>query len=199
MSLRTGARINRNRWTALPLPSTVKLVIGQLANNNPEGLDICDRNGRALALDDDEVYISDEDSTYDASNNNNNIDELLIHDEYVSNNEINKNNIALENNADMYLQHNVIAGVRYENDPRPDIEASGIPNDDVVGVPIAEVNDGQQQELENNENAIQQIDNNNYISDDEGDGNNQPDYDAQTENEADASDTDKDEVDKVIT
>ena len=27
MSLRTGARINRNRWTALPLPSTVKLAI----------------------------------------------------------------------------------------------------------------------------------------------------------------------------
>ena len=49
--------------------------------------------------------------------------------------------------------------------------------------------------MENNENVIQQIDNNNYISDDEGDGNNQPtDFDAQTENEPDASDTDKDEV-----
>ena len=52
-------RINRNHWTALPLPSTVKLEIEQLAENNPEGLDICDRNGHALALDDDEVYISD--------------------------------------------------------------------------------------------------------------------------------------------
>ena len=53
--------------------------------------------------------------------------------------------------------------------------------------------------MENNENVIQQIDNNNYISDDEGDGNNQPDYDAQTENEPDTSDTDEDEIDKVIT
>ena len=50
MSLRTVARINRNRWTALPLPSTVKLMIEQLAKNNPEGLDIRDRNGRTLAL-----------------------------------------------------------------------------------------------------------------------------------------------------
>ena len=94
----------------------------------------------------------------------------------------------------MDLQHDVIAGVQDDNDPRPDIKAAGIPNDDLVGVPIAVVNDEQQQqlenndeqqqELENNENAIQQIDNNNYISDDEGDGNNQPDYyvsdDAQT-------------------
>ena len=86
----------------------------------------------------------------------------------------------------MDLQHDVIAGVKDENDPRPDIEASGIPNDDLVGVSIAGVNDKQQQQLENNVNAIQQIDNNNYISDDEGDGNNQPDYyvsdDAQTKN-----------------
>ena len=131
----------------------------------------------------------------------------------MSSYEINKNNIALENNADMYLQHDVIAGVRDENDPRTDIEASGIPNDDLVGVPIVVVNDEQQQELENNdekrqelennENAIQQIDNNNYISDDEGDVNNQPDYylsdDAQTENEPDKSNTDEDEVDKGIT
>ena len=61
MSLRTGARINRNHWTALPLPSTVKLAIEQPAENNPEGLDICDRSGRALALDDNEGYISDKD------------------------------------------------------------------------------------------------------------------------------------------
>ena len=54
MSLRTGARVNRNRWTALPLPFTVKLAIEQLAKNNPKGLDIRDRNGRALALDDNE-------------------------------------------------------------------------------------------------------------------------------------------------
>ena len=65
----------------------------------------------------------------------------------MSNNKINKNNIALENNADMDLHHDVIAGVRDENDPIPDIEASGIPNDDLVGVPIAGVNDEQQQEL----------------------------------------------------
>ena len=68
----------------------------------------------------------------------------------------------------------------------------------MVGVPIAGVNDEQQQELENNENAIQQFDNNNYISDGEGDGNNEPDYyvsdDAQTENELDALNTDEDEV-----
>ena len=53
------------------------------------------------------------------------------------------------------------------------------------------------QELENNENVIQQIDNSNCISD-EGDGNNQPYFDAQTENEPDTSDTDKDEVNEVI-
>ena len=74
MSLRTGARINRNRWIALPLPSTVKLAIEQLVKNNPKVLDIRDRNRRALALDDDEVYISDEDSTYDASDDNDNTD-----------------------------------------------------------------------------------------------------------------------------
>ena len=99
----------------------------------------------------------------------------------------------------MDLQHNVIAGVRDENDPRPDIGAAGIPNDDLVGVPIAGLSDEQQQELEDIENVIQQIDNNNYISDDKVDGNNQPDYDSQTENEPDASKTDEDEVDTVIT
>ena len=72
----------------------------------------------------------------------------------------------------MDLQHDVIAGVWDENDPIPDIEAAGIPNDDLVGVPIVVVNDEQQQELENNENSIQQIDNNNYISDNKGNGNN---------------------------
>ena len=75
MSLRTGARINQNRWTALPLPITVKLAIEQLAKNNPEGLDIRNRNGRALALDDYEGNISDEYSTYDASDDNDNTDE----------------------------------------------------------------------------------------------------------------------------
>ena len=47
----------------------------------------------------------------------------------------------------MNLQHDVIAGVRDENDPRPDIDAAGIPNEDLVGFPIAGVNDKQQQEL----------------------------------------------------
>ena len=80
MILRTVARINQNRWTALPLPSTVKLAIEQLAKNNPEGLDISDRNGRALALDEDEGHISDKDSTYNASNYNYNTDKQLIYD-----------------------------------------------------------------------------------------------------------------------
>ena len=86
MSLRTLARINRNHWIVLPLPSTVKLVIEQLAENNPEGLDICDRNGRALALDDDEGYIFDKDSTYDASDDNSNVDEPPIRNDDVSSN-----------------------------------------------------------------------------------------------------------------
>ena len=73
------------------------------------------------------------------------------------------------------MPEDVIAGVPDDNDLRPDIEASGIPNDDLVGVPISGVNDKQEQELENNENAIKQFDNNNYISDDKGAGNNQPD------------------------
>ena len=148
MSLRTGACINRNHWTALPLPSTVKPAIEKLAKNNPEGLDICDRNGRTLALDDNEGYISDKDSTYDASNDNDNTDEPLIHVEDVSSNEINRNNIVLDKNADMdhnkNLQHDVIAGVPDDDNPRPDIEADRIPIDDLVGVPIAGVNDKQQ-------------------------------------------------------
>ena len=90
MSLRTGARINRNFWTAFPLPSTVKLAIEQLAKNNPTGLDTRNRNGCALALDDDEGYISDEDSTYYASDDNDNTDEPLFHDEDVRSYEINK-------------------------------------------------------------------------------------------------------------
>ena len=69
----------------------------------------------------------------------------------MRNNEIDKNNIILDQNADMdhnkNLQHDVIAGVPDDDDPRPDIEAVGIPNDDLVGVPIAGVNDEQQQEL----------------------------------------------------
>ena len=147
--------MNRNHWTALPLPSTVKLAIEQLAKNNPKRLDIRDSNRRALALGDDEGYISDKYSTYYASDDNDKIYEPLIHDEDVSSNEINKNNIVLDKNADMdhskNLQHDVIAGVPDDDDPRPDIEAAGIPNDDLVGVPIAGVNDEHQQELENND------------------------------------------------
>ena len=106
----------------------------------------------------------------------------------MSSNEIDKNNIILDQNVivdhNENLQHkniagvpdDVLAGVPDDNDPRPDTEAARIPNDNLVGVPIAGVNDEQQQELENNENAIQQFDNNNDISDDEGYGNNQPDY-----------------------
>ena len=59
-------------------------------------MDIRDRNVCALAMDDDEGYIYDEDSTYNASDDKNNTDEPLIHDEDVSNNGINKNNIILE-------------------------------------------------------------------------------------------------------
>ena len=108
-------------------------------------MDIRDHNGRTLALDDNEGYIFDKDSTYDASDNNDNTDEPLIHDEDVSSYEINKNNTAFENNAGMNLQHDVIARVRDENYPRPDIEAAGILNDYLVGIPIAVVNDKQQQ------------------------------------------------------
>ena len=61
----------------------------------------------------------------------------------------------LTKNADMdhnkNLQHDVIAGVPNDDDPRPDIGEAGIKNDNLVGVPIAGVNDEQQQELENNE------------------------------------------------
>ena len=78
----------------------------------------------------------------------------------VSSYKINKNIIALENNAGMNLQHDVIAGVRDENDPRPDIEAAGIPNDDLVWVPIAGVNDEQKQELENNDEQQKELENN---------------------------------------
>ena len=60
----------------------------------------------------------------------------------------------------MNLQHAVIAGVQDENYPRPDIDSSGIPNDDLVGVPIAGVNDEQQQELENNDEQQQELENN---------------------------------------
>ena len=72
----------------------------------------------------------------------------------MSSNEIDKNNIILDQNVNMdhnkNLQHDIIAGVPDGNDPIPDIEAAGIPNDELVGVPIAGVNDKQQQELENN-------------------------------------------------
>ena len=95
-------------------------------------------------------------------------------------------NASLQPNKITGVPDDVIAGVPDENDPRPDIEEAGLLNEDLVGVPIIGVNDEQQQELKNIENAIQQIDNNNYISDDEGNGKNQPDYyvsdDAQTEN-----------------
>ena len=139
--------------------NTVKIAIEQLAENNPKGLDIRDRNVRTLALDDDKGYIYDKDSTYYASNDNGNADEPLIHNNDVSSNEIDKNNIILDQNVivdqNENLQHNniagvpddVISGVPDDNDPRPDIKAAGIPDDDLVGVPIAGVNDEQQQEL----------------------------------------------------
>ena len=74
----------------------------------------------------------------------------------MSSNEIDKNNIILYQNIVLdhneNLQHNNIAGVPddviavfpNDDDPRPDIEASGIPDDELVGVPIAGVNDEQQ-------------------------------------------------------
>ena len=82
----------------------------------------------------------------------------------MSSNEIDKHNIILDQNI-AGVPDDIIAGVPYDDDPRPDIEAAGIPDDNLVGVPIAVFNDEQQQELENNENAIQQLDNDNYISD----------------------------------
>ena len=101
-------------------------------------MDIRNRNGHALALDDNEGYISDKDLPYNASDDNDNTDEPLIYDEDVSSYKINKNNIAFENNAGMNLQHDVNAGVRDENTPRPDIEVAGIPNDDLFGFPSQE-------------------------------------------------------------
>ena len=153
MSLRTGVRINQNHWTAVPLPSTVKLAIEQLAKNNAKELDIRNRNGRVIALDDDEGYISDKESTYDASDDNVNSDEPIIHNDDVSSNKIDKNNIIIDQNVvvenNENLQHFNIAGVPddviavfpNDDDPRPDIEAAGIPDDGLVGVPIAGVND----------------------------------------------------------
>ena len=77
----------------------------------------------------------------------------------MSINEIDKNIIILDQNVVVNhnedLQHNniagvpddFIAGVQDDDDLRPDIEAAKIPDDDLVGVPIAGVIDEQQQEL----------------------------------------------------
>ena len=41
------------------------------------------------------------------------------------------------------LHHDIIAGVPDDNDPRRDIQAAIIPNENLVGVPIVVVNDEQ--------------------------------------------------------
>eukprot|EP00957_Ditylum_brightwellii_P099571 7584741-Ditylum_brightwellii.AAC.1 len=56
MSLSTGRRLIRNRWTKLPLPQDIIKRVNHLARRNPKGLLFSDRSGQPLmAQDEDEI------------------------------------------------------------------------------------------------------------------------------------------------
>eukprot|EP00957_Ditylum_brightwellii_P107042 8167361-Ditylum_brightwellii.AAC.1 len=54
MSLSTGRRLIRNRWTELPLPQDIIRHVNQLAQRNPKGLIFTDCSGQLLMAQDDD-------------------------------------------------------------------------------------------------------------------------------------------------
>eukprot|EP00957_Ditylum_brightwellii_P062246 4723626-Ditylum_brightwellii.AAC.1 len=62
MSLATGRRLIRNRWTVLPMPTDIIRQVNQLARRNPKGLMFSDRSGNPImAQTDDDVGEMEED------------------------------------------------------------------------------------------------------------------------------------------
>ena len=71
MSLRTGRRLNRQRFTPLSLPQDVINVVHPLARHNPRGLDIQDRDRRPFLEPEDRIDNEDDYSTHALSDKDN--------------------------------------------------------------------------------------------------------------------------------
>ena len=64
MSLTTGRRLNRQRFTSLPLPQDVINGVDRLASRNPKGFGIRDRDRRPFLEPEDVTNTNEEDSAY---------------------------------------------------------------------------------------------------------------------------------------
>ena len=64
MSLTTGQRLNRQRFTSLPLPQDVINGVDCLASRNPKGFGIRDRDRRPFLEPEDGTNNNEDDSTY---------------------------------------------------------------------------------------------------------------------------------------
>jgi hypothetical protein len=81
MSLATGRRISRRRWTALPMPDDVIERVHQIATqqNADHGLSFRDRNG--LSFDDDDEADDDEDDTSYPDNSDDGQDDVTYYED----------------------------------------------------------------------------------------------------------------------
>ena len=100
-SLTTGRRINRNHWTALPMPADVINRVHILARRDKAGAGVsfADRAGITFVDDDDPDASDDDDSSYNPDEDSNNSDSSDSDDD--------------DANADPNHQPIVIAGVNY--------------------------------------------------------------------------------------
>jgi hypothetical protein len=83
-SLATGRRLNRNRWTALPMPADVidRVHLLARAGNALAGMAFTDRNGQVIDDDDDADDVS-YDPDDDSAHNDDDDDHLLHDDDHV--------------------------------------------------------------------------------------------------------------------
>jgi hypothetical protein len=165
-SLSTGRVLNRNHWTALPMPAEVIARIHALARRNINGLDFGDRFGNPILApdnaaddatdDDDETWVPD--NVLD-NNDVGNDDDLNHHDydEHMFDNDINppiagvyddNNNVPENHDPEMEPENEI------ENEVEPEIE----PEDEPEPEPDRE-NENEHKEVDN-ENKLEQLDDN---------------------------------------
>jgi hypothetical protein len=154
-SLATGRRLNRNRWTALPMPAEVIDRVHALARNGNAlaGMAFTDRNGQLIEDDDDaddDSYDPDDDPETDDDDDD---DHLLDDDDHAIAGVYNHDNQNANNNHNQN-QNQDISDDESDNEPSEDESSVDIEQNETENENGNEDEDENQNQNENDTTAL---------------------------------------------
>lgn len=213
MSLTTGRRLNRYKWTMLPMPQDVIDRVHNLASlqSNGEGLLFLDRNGND-AQDNDEMSQQSDDE-YDMEYNNNDDDDDIVNNDYNNDNvaieneyDINDENEIIDNEINNDINHFEAIGNTNNNSPRHNeaMNNTNDPNLEMEEYQTIPINNLDMLDLQNENDPVESdddVDENNIINYNNNMNENMTDNDIQTVvydqpfDEIDENDTDQPDQD----